>query len=144
LDRIDPEVVEAGEGLDDRPEDDETFHKGNKRGKIENGIARKMVGLKFIKVKEALEKVRRRKAKAALKMGGKDNYLARLGAGSTSLPGIRQNTSSGILRDRYSQSISAWLTDEPFQAPRVYEERSIPAELASAPWLELPADDPQV
>jgi hypothetical protein len=49
-----------GEGLDGRPEADETFHEGNIRRKVKNGGARKMVGLKFVEVEEAPEEIRRR------------------------------------------------------------------------------------
>jgi hypothetical protein len=40
-----------------------------------------MVGLKVVEVEETPEKVRRREAKAALKMSGKDNYFTWLGRG---------------------------------------------------------------
>ena len=57
LDRIDPEVVETSKGFDGREETDETFHERNKRRKVEDSVGRKMVGLKFIKVKEAPEEI---------------------------------------------------------------------------------------
>ena len=44
LDRIDPEVVETGEGFDGRPEADETFHERNKGREIKNCIGGEMVG----------------------------------------------------------------------------------------------------
>jgi hypothetical protein len=57
LDRVDPEVVETGEGLNGRRETDEPFHEGDVRREVEDGIAREMVGLKFVEGKEAPEKV---------------------------------------------------------------------------------------
>ena len=60
LDRVDPEVVETSKGFDGREETDETLHERDKRRKVENGVGRKMVGLKFIKIKKAPEEVRRR------------------------------------------------------------------------------------
>ena len=60
LDRVDPEVVETSKGFDGREETDETFHERDKRRKVEDSVGRKMVGLKFIKIKKAPEEVRRR------------------------------------------------------------------------------------
>jgi hypothetical protein len=60
LDRIDPEVVKTCRSVHCRKETNEAFHEGNERRKVKNGIARKMVGLKFVKIKKAPEKVRRR------------------------------------------------------------------------------------
>jgi hypothetical protein len=55
LDRIDLEVVEAGECFNCRPEADKSFHKRDKGGKVENGVAGAMVGLKPVEIKKALE-----------------------------------------------------------------------------------------
>jgi hypothetical protein len=52
LDRIDPKIIEASKGLGSRKEADEAFHKGNVGGKVENGIARKVMGLKRIEVEK--------------------------------------------------------------------------------------------
>jgi hypothetical protein len=42
-------------GLDSRPEADISFHERNEGRQIEDGVARKMMGLEFIEVKEAPE-----------------------------------------------------------------------------------------
>ena len=45
------------------------LHERNKTRKIKNGIARKVMRLEFVEVKELAEKIRGRKAKTALKVG---------------------------------------------------------------------------
>ena len=57
LDRVDPEVVETSKGFDGRKETDETFHERDKRRKVEDSVGRKMVGLKFVEVKETPEEI---------------------------------------------------------------------------------------
>jgi hypothetical protein len=73
LDRVDPEVIEASEGVDGRKKTDITFHESNIGRKLKNGVAKEMVGLKLVEVEKAPEEIRRRKAKAVLKMGGEDH-----------------------------------------------------------------------
>jgi hypothetical protein len=62
LDRILPEVVEIREVIYRRSDTDVSLHESNERRKIEDRIARKMMGLEFKKVKKALEEIRSRKA----------------------------------------------------------------------------------
>ncbi|KAK1602177.1 hypothetical protein QYE76_017915 [Lolium multiflorum] len=93
-----------------------------------------MVRLEFIEIKEIPKKGRDGKAEAALKVSKKDNTFAGLEHRLNLVAGNPAETPSGILRDRYNQSISYWLTLEPIQAPRVTSERSVPEA-----WLELPA-----
>jgi hypothetical protein len=57
LDRVDPKIVEASKGVNGRKEANKSLHERNVRRKIKDGIARKMMGLKFIKVKETPEKI---------------------------------------------------------------------------------------
>jgi hypothetical protein len=75
LDRVDPEVIKPSKGLGSGPETDVSFHKGDDGGEVDDGVAGKMVGLKFIKIKEAPEEVRRWQAKATLKVSSKNHYF---------------------------------------------------------------------
>ena len=79
LDRVDPKAEEASKSFFCRTETYVGLHERNKTRKIKNGIARKVVRLKFVEVKEFAEEIRSRKAKTALKMGGEDHYFARFG-----------------------------------------------------------------
>jgi hypothetical protein len=50
LDRVDPKTEEASKSFNGREKADVGLHKRNKTRKVENGIARKVVRLEFIKV----------------------------------------------------------------------------------------------
>jgi hypothetical protein len=76
LDRVDPKAEKASKSLKSRKETYVGLHERNKARKIENGVARKMVRLEFIKIEELAEEVRSRKAEAALGVGGKDYGLS--------------------------------------------------------------------
>ncbi len=52
------------------------LHKGNKAGEVKDGIAREMMGLEFVKIKELPEEVRSRKTETTLEMSGKDYVLS--------------------------------------------------------------------
>jgi hypothetical protein len=78
LDRVDPEVIKPSKGLGSGPETDVSFHKGDDGGEVDDGVAGKMVGLKFIEVEEAPEEIRRRQAKATLEMGGENHHFPRI------------------------------------------------------------------
>jgi hypothetical protein len=58
FDRVDAKVEEVGEGLNYRRETNKPLHKRNKRGEVENGVARKVVGLKLVKIEKVPEEVR--------------------------------------------------------------------------------------
>jgi hypothetical protein len=51
LDRVDPEIVKPNKSFDGGPEADIYFQERYKRGKMENGVAGKMMGLELIKIK---------------------------------------------------------------------------------------------
>ena len=74
MDRVDPKAEEASKSFFCRTETYVGLHERNKTGKIKNGIARKVVRLKFVEVKEFAEEIRSRKAEAALKMS-RENYI---------------------------------------------------------------------
>jgi hypothetical protein len=57
LDRILPEGVEKREIIYRGGHTDVPLHEGRKRRKIKDGVAREMMGLKFIKIKETPEKI---------------------------------------------------------------------------------------
>jgi hypothetical protein len=61
------------------PETDVSFHEGDEGREVKDGVARKMVKLEFVEIKEAPEEVRRRKAETVLKMGGKHHHFAWIG-----------------------------------------------------------------
>jgi hypothetical protein len=71
----------VGEGFNRRPEADESFHERNEGREVEDDIAREMMRLEFVKVKEAPEEVQRWEAKTVLKMGGENYDFAGLGRG---------------------------------------------------------------
>ena len=52
------------------------LHKRNKAGEVKDGIAREMMGLEFVKIKELPEEVRSRKTETTLEMSGKDYVLS--------------------------------------------------------------------
>jgi hypothetical protein len=79
LDRIDPKAKEASKGFFCGKEANVALHERNIAGEVEDGIARKMVGLELIEVKELAEKVRGRKAEAALEMRSKYHKLSGFG-----------------------------------------------------------------
>jgi hypothetical protein len=62
LNRILPEVVEERKIIYQGSHADIPLHESGKGRKIEYGVARKMMGLKFIEIKKAPEEIRRRKA----------------------------------------------------------------------------------
>ena len=74
LDRIDPKAEEASESFFCREETNVGLHERNKARKIKNGIARKVMRLKLVKIEELAEEVRSRKAETALKMS-RENYV---------------------------------------------------------------------
>lgn len=57
LNRVDPEIIEAGEGLNSGGETDKPLHERYVGGEVKDGICREMMGLKFIEIEEAPEKV---------------------------------------------------------------------------------------
>ena len=74
MDRIDPKAEEASKSFFCWMETYVGLHERNKAGEVENGIAREMMGLEFVEIEEFAEKIRGRKAEAALKMS-RENYI---------------------------------------------------------------------
>jgi hypothetical protein len=62
LDRILPEVIEIREVVYKGSDTDVSLRESNKRRKIKNRIARKMMGMQFKEIKKAPEEIRSRKA----------------------------------------------------------------------------------
>ena len=74
LDRVDPKAEEAGKGFLCGKETYVGLHEGNKARKIENGVAREMMGLELVEIKELPEEIRGREAKTTLEVSG-ENYV---------------------------------------------------------------------
>ena len=72
LDRIDPKAEEASKSFFCWMETYVGLHKRNKAGEVKDGVAREMMGLEFVKIKELPEEVRSRKTETTLEMSGKD------------------------------------------------------------------------
>jgi hypothetical protein len=81
LDRVDPKAKEASESFFCGTEANIGLHERNIAREVEDGAARKMVGLEFVKVKELTKEIGGRKAKAALKMRNKNDELSGFGLG---------------------------------------------------------------
>jgi hypothetical protein len=73
LDRVDPKAEKASENFFGGKEANVGLHERNIAGEVEDGVARKVMGLEFIKVKELTKEIRGRKAEATLKMSKKNN-----------------------------------------------------------------------
>jgi hypothetical protein len=56
LDRIDPKAEEASKGFLGGKETNIGLHERNEARKVENGVARKMMGLEFVKIEKFPEK----------------------------------------------------------------------------------------
>jgi hypothetical protein len=100
LDRILPEIIEKRKVIYGGSDTGVSLHESGKGREVEDGIARKVMGLKLIKIKKASEEIRRQKAKYALKMGGKDDVLTRLRLRLTLLARDVAPNLFSILRDR--------------------------------------------
>ena len=74
MDRVDPKAEEASKGFFCRTETYVGLHERNKAGEVKNGIAREMMGLEFVEIKELPEEVRAREAKTTLEVSG-ENYV---------------------------------------------------------------------
>jgi hypothetical protein len=142
LDRILPEIIEKREVIYSGSDTGVSLHESGEGREIEGGISRKVMGLKLIKIKKAPEEIRRRKAKSALKMGGKDNIFARLRLGMTFLtgdatPNLFRNPPGPIeLVNLCMSHVGA------HPGPARIRIQIDGGRLGSGAWLELPASFP--
>jgi hypothetical protein len=74
LDRVDPKAKETSESFLCGKETYVGLHEANKARKIEDGVAREMMGLKLVEIKELPEEIRGREAKTTLEVS-RENYI---------------------------------------------------------------------
>jgi hypothetical protein len=81
LDRVNPKAEEASESFFCGKEANVGLHERNVARKIEDGVAREVMGLEFVEIKELADEIGGREAEAALKVSNKNNELSGFGRG---------------------------------------------------------------